>query len=168
MVYQGRAAIEEEFGASFEATPGSTIAINVDSVRQVASDVVMEDGRVTVQHANDGPEYVSRYAAVHVQENGHWKLASLRDLSGETSSPGEHLLELEWLLGGWLAETGDSVVEHHYGWSEDGNFIVGSFRVSTVVRVSGGTHLRYQSPHIITNGITEFDMENRETSVQAA
>jgi uncharacterized protein (TIGR02246 family) len=130
-VYQGPAAIEEEFVASFQTAPGSMIEIQVDSIRQVAAGVTMEDGQVTVQSQGDGPVYVSRYAAVHVYEKGQWKLASLRDLSGEASSPGEHLVDLKWLVGDWIAETADSAVEHHFGWSEDGNFILGEFSVRT-------------------------------------
>jgi uncharacterized protein (TIGR02246 family) len=130
-VYRGPAVIEEEFNAHFQSAPGSTIEIEVDSVRQVAAGVTLEDGRATVRLRDDGPLYVSRYTAVHVYENGQWKLASLRDLSGKARTPGEHLIDLKWLMGDWIAETADSVVEHHFGWSDDGNFILDDFSVRT-------------------------------------
>lgn len=128
IVYQGRAAIEAEFDASFKAASGTAIHVKIDSIRQVAPTIAIEDGQVTVARSN-GPAFVSQYIAVHILENDTWKLASLRDLSATPLTTGENLLALEWLIGDWVSESADGVVEHCFYWAENGNFILGNFDI---------------------------------------
>ncbi len=138
IVYHGRDAIAAEFGASFKAVPGREISVRVESIRQVARTVALEDGHVTVTRDN-GPAYVSRYTAVHVFEQDKWQIASLRDLSTKPLTTGENLLALQWLIGDWISESADGVVEHSFYWSENGNFILGDFdiRVDGQLMLSG-------------------------------
>jgi uncharacterized protein (TIGR02246 family) len=128
-VYQGRDAVKAEFAATFEAVPGSAISANIDSIRSVSPNVAIEDGRVTLATA-EGPVSVSRYMAVYTKVDGAWKIASLRDLESEVFSPGNRLTALDFLMGDWVAESADGVVEFNYYWSEDGNFILNNFSVT--------------------------------------
>ncbi len=129
LVYQGRDAIKAEFAATFEAVPGSAISANIDSIRLVAPNVAIEDGRVTLA-TEAGPVSVSRYTAVYTKVDGAWKVASLRDLESKEFSPGDRLTALQFLVGDWVSESADGVVEHSYYWSEDGNFILNEFSVT--------------------------------------
>ncbi len=129
LVYQGREAVKAEFAATFEAVPGSAISTNIDSVRLVSPNVAIEDGRVTLA-TEVGPVSVSRYTAVYTKVDGAWKIASLRDLESEAFSPGDRLTALQFLVGDWISESPDGVVEHSYYWSEDGNYILNDFSVT--------------------------------------
>lgn len=127
MVYQGRAAIREEFAASF-AVAKSELTAEVTSVRLVAPNTAIEDGSATIT-PEAGPAVISNYCAVYVKQNDQWMLASLRDMESEPLNAGENLLSLEWLIGNWTAETTDGVVEFNFDWSPDGNFILGGYNV---------------------------------------
>ena len=129
LVYQGRDAVKAEFAATFEAVPGSAISANIDSIRLVAPNVAIEDGMVTMA-TEAGPVSVSRYSAVYTKVDGAWKIASLRDLESEAFSPGNRLTALQFLIGDWISESADGVVEHSYYWSDDGNFILNDFSVT--------------------------------------
>ena len=129
LVYQGREAVKAEFAATFEAVPGSAISANIDSIRLVSPNVAIEDGRVTLA-TEAGPVSVSRYSVVYTKVDGAWKIASLRDLESEASSPGGRLTALQFLIGDWISESADGVVEFGYYWSKDGNFILNEFSVT--------------------------------------
>ncbi len=129
LVYQGRDAVKAEFAATFEAVPGSAISANIDSIRLVAPNVAIEDGMVTMA-TEAGPVSVSRYCAVYTKVDGAWKIASLRDLESEAFSSGNRLTALQFLIGDWISESADGVVEHSYYWSDDGNFILNDFSVT--------------------------------------
>jgi uncharacterized protein (TIGR02246 family) len=128
LVYQGRDAVKAEFAATFEAVPGSAISTNIDSIRQVARDVAIEDGRVLLAN-EEGPISVSRYTAVYAKIDGAWKIASLRDLKSEAFSPGNRLTPLQFLIGDWIAESTDGVVNQSFYWSDDGNYILNEFSI---------------------------------------
>jgi uncharacterized protein (TIGR02246 family) len=137
LVYQGRDAVKAEFAATFEAVPDSAISTNIDSIRLVSPNVAIEDGRVTLA-TEAGPVSVSRYTAVYAKVDGAWKIASLRDIESETFSPGDRLTPLDFLIGDWVSESADGVVEFEYYWSEDGNFILNDFSVT----VDGNAELK--------------------------
>jgi uncharacterized protein (TIGR02246 family) len=48
----GRAAIRDQFATSFKNTPGSTIAIQVDSLRFLGPETALEEGRATITPGN--------------------------------------------------------------------------------------------------------------------
>jgi len=129
LVYQGRDAVKAEFVATFEAVPDSAISVNIDSIRLVSPNVAIEDGQVTLA-TEAGPVSVSRYSAVYTKVDSTWKIASLRDLESEVFSPGDRLTPLQFLLGDWVSESADGIVEQSYYWSEDGNFILNDFSVT--------------------------------------
>lgn len=129
LVYQGRDAVKAEFEATFKAVPDSAISINIDSVRQVSPNVAIEDGRALIA-TEEGPVSISRYTVVYTKVDSEWKIASLRDLDSEAFTPGNRLTPLQFLVGDWVSESSDGVVEHSYYWSEDGNFILNDFSVT--------------------------------------
>jgi uncharacterized protein (TIGR02246 family) len=133
-VYSGRDAILEEFTAFLDVEPRKTLTVDVDSVRPLTDSLCVEDGRITIIQGDleTGPAYVSRYTSIYVREGNAWKIASLRDLSAEAVSPGDHLQALQWMIGEWVSETEEGLVQHSIYWADDGNYILGDFEIRDV------------------------------------
>jgi uncharacterized protein (TIGR02246 family) len=125
---EGRAAIRGRLAAGFADSPGSTIAIAVDSLRFFGPDTALEEGRATITPAGSGavPE-ITRFTALYVKQDGRWLQAAVRDDPAQDLTPHEHLKELEWLVGDWINESQDAVVRTTCKWSEDGNFLLREF-----------------------------------------
>ena len=76
----GRAAIRDQFATSFKNAPGSTIAIQVDSLRFLGTETALEEGRATITPGSGaGTPEISRFTAIYVKEDGHWLQAAVRD-----------------------------------------------------------------------------------------
>ena len=108
---EGRAAIRDQFAASFADSPGSTIAIQVDSLRFLGPETALEEGRTTITPAGAGgaPE-ITRFTVVYVKHDGHWLQSAVRDEPAHDLTPHDRLKELEWLVGDWVNESQDAVV----------------------------------------------------------
>ena len=125
---EGRAAIRARLAAGFADSPGSTIAITVNSLRFFGPDTALEEGRATITPAGPGavPE-VTRFTALYVKKDGRWLQAAVRDEPSHDLTPHDRLKELEWLVGDWVNESQDAVVRTTCKWSEDGNFLIREF-----------------------------------------
>jgi uncharacterized protein (TIGR02246 family) len=127
--FQGRQAIQGEMEALFAENKGVKIEVINPAVRLIAPDAALEEGTVRVVRPGE-PSADSTYIAVHAKKNGQWKLESVRETSlPEVQSPHLRLKPLEWLVGEWVDESPDVVVEHRCRWSDDGNFLLGQFVV---------------------------------------
>jgi len=129
-VLQGRQAIEESLAGFFTENPGCQLEVTIDSIRFVSSGVAIEDGTTTVTRPAGGPSDYSRYTAVHVKTNGKWLTASSREhapKSGRQHSA--QLQQLEWMLGEWVDEDDDSIVEFSCQAVDNGNFLLRQFAV---------------------------------------
>jgi len=129
---EGRAAIRAQLAASFAGSPGSNIAIKVDSLRFLGRDTALEEGRTTITPAGPGaaPE-ISRFTVVYVKKDGHWLQSAVRDELAHDLTPHDRLKELEWLVGDWINESQDAVVNTSCKWTDDGNFLIRDFTVKT-------------------------------------
>jgi uncharacterized protein (TIGR02246 family) len=139
--YKGRAEIQKMYERFFAGKKGMKLNIIVTSVRQVGSDVALEDGITEVTPAEGGLPSAARFSAVLVKKDGEWYLESVRDSIPSPPSNAEHFEDLEWLLGEWTgeAEKGESA-KATYAWAENRNFIVSSFATTLDgVPVVGGT-----------------------------
>jgi uncharacterized protein (TIGR02246 family) len=139
--YNGRAAIEQLYAKAFAARKGAKLTIHVTSTKQVAPDVVLEDGITEVAPAEGGPGTVARFTAVLVRKDGEWYVQSVHDAVAHPPSHAVHLEDLEWLIGEWTgeAEKGESA-RAAYDWAENQNFIVSTFATTVDgVPVAGGT-----------------------------
>ena len=127
--FQGREDIERVFGGIFKEHPKGKIEIAIKSIRFVAPATAIEDGASTVtQDANEPPER-DRYMVVHVKQDGKWLMASARDLADEEDSGVDQLRQLAWLIGDWVDESPDAVVETSYRWADNNRFILSDFTV---------------------------------------
>ena len=73
------------------------LAINLDSVRVLSPDVVMEKGSTTVTEKN-GDTSGAQYAAVYVKKDGKWKISQLIETPLADASPHDQLSPLAWLV----------------------------------------------------------------------
>ena len=128
----GRAAIRDQFAASFKNTPGSTIAIQVDSLRFLGPETALEEGRTTITPGDGaGAPEITRFTAVYVKEDGHWLQAAVRDEPAANLTVHDRLKELEWLVGEWVNESQEAVVFTTCKWADNGNFLLREFTVKT-------------------------------------
>ena len=128
-VIRGRKKIQAAFAEIFKETPQNRISLAVDSVRFVARGVAIEEGRLTSFPDGKTASHESRYQVVHVNTNGRWLMAHARTLETTTLSHHEHLKELSWMIGQWVNEDDDSVVETTGEWSKNKNFLLRKFTV---------------------------------------
>ena len=118
--FQGRQAIEREMETLFAESKGVKIEVIDPVVRLLTPEVALEEGTVRVVQPGEVPAD-STYIAVHAKKNGQWKLESVRETSLPEAQPQQHLKQLEWLVGEWIDESPNVVVEHRCRWSEDGH-----------------------------------------------
>jgi uncharacterized protein (TIGR02246 family) len=129
---EGRAAIRDQYAASFAENRGSTIAIRVDSLRFLGPETALEEGRTTIMPtAGAGAPEITRFTAVYVKQGGQWRQAAVRDELAHDLSPHERLKELEWLVGDWVNESQAAVVSTTCQWAKGGNFLDREFTMKT-------------------------------------
>jgi uncharacterized protein (TIGR02246 family) len=139
--YKGRAAIEKMLERDLAEHKGAKLNIHLESAKQIAPDVELEDGVTDVTSVNGGPGSAARFAAVLVKKDGQWYLQSVHDADARPPSTNEHLEDLAWLIGEWTGETekGESATAT-YEWAEGQDFIVASFATTVDgTPVAGGT-----------------------------
>jgi uncharacterized protein (TIGR02246 family) len=129
---EGRAAIRAQLAASFAAEPGTKIVINVHGLRFLGPDTALEEGRTTITPAGAGREpEITRFTVIYVKKNGQWLQGAVRDEFAHDLTTHDRLKELEWMLGEWVNESQDAVVNTTCKWTSDGNFLVREFTMKT-------------------------------------
>ncbi|NQT37501.1 MAG: SgcJ/EcaC family oxidoreductase, partial [Planctomycetes bacterium] len=133
--FQGREAIEKEFTGYFSESTGQIVEVGHPTIRFMAPNVAVEEGRARVSRRGEPPAETG-YVAIHVKQAGTWKLDSVR----ETVAPPEpshygRLKGLEWMIGRWVDRDEDSTVETVCQWTKNKNFITRSFTVSIKDRI---------------------------------
>jgi uncharacterized protein (TIGR02246 family) len=139
--YNGRAAIEQLYEKVFDARKGAKLAIHLTASKMVTPEVLLNDGITEVTPSDGGPPTTARFSAVLVKKDSEWYLQSVRDAVASPPSNGDHLEDLEWLIGEWAGESekGESG-SASFNWAENENFIVSEFATSlNGIPVYGGT-----------------------------
>jgi uncharacterized protein (TIGR02246 family) len=128
----GRKAIEKEFQSAFAERPNAVLAVKVDTIRFVTSDVAIEEG-VAVVTSPDAEPSRTGYAAVHVKRDGQWQVDSIReaDLAVAEETAGNRLSELAWLVGDWVDQSETATVETSVTWTKNKTFLSYAFKVAT-------------------------------------
>lgn len=128
-VIEGREEIEAAFREVFEADPQGAISLTVHSLQFITPDVAVERG--ATEYFPDGKLLTSRsqYIVVHLRKEGAWRMISARTLETELLSNYEMLRELEWLVGDWIDEGHDGVVETSCRWDANRSFLLQDFEV---------------------------------------
>ena len=126
---QGRAALEEHYGARLAGSPGDRLETAVEAISFLAPGVARVTGRTLLRPSDGSTPLGGRYAAIYVKRDGQWLLGSVREITDKELSPHDHLLELGWLVGDWVEETEEAVVNTAVSWTDNGNFLLRSFEV---------------------------------------
>jgi uncharacterized protein (TIGR02246 family) len=142
-VAEGRPAIERRYREAFEDDPDARIAVTSESIRLLAPDVALEEGRAAIRSGNaDSAAKAGRYHALYVRRDGRWLQSSVYDLPGEAAKagPADHLKELEWLVGEWIDEGDAAVVQTTCRWDSTRAFLIRDFELKLAGRgVLSGT-----------------------------
>ncbi|MHB8974368.1 MAG: YybH family protein [Pirellulaceae bacterium] len=136
MCVQGREEIERLFTEVFQAHPHAEVTVSIQSIRFLTPSLAVEEGVSKAVYETDEPAELNRYTVVHVKQEGHWLMASVRDLSDAMTTASEELRPLEWLVGDWVDEGPDAVVATSYRWAENHDFILCDFHVLISGRVA--------------------------------
>ncbi|MFL5327585.1 MAG: YybH family protein [Gemmataceae bacterium] len=123
----GRDKIAAAFAEIFKSHPKKQIAINVDSIKFIGSELAVETG--TTRETGEPGELpdIDRYTVLHVKRDGKWQMALARDEEGPECSCRERLEPLSWLIGEWIDDGGSAVIASKCRWSEDGNYLLQEF-----------------------------------------
>ena len=140
-LFRGRAEIEATLEKVFKEHPKARVAIEVEALRFLSPVLAIEDGTTTcLQDEGSAPDS-TRYTAIHTKSDGQWLVASVREhgMHGKRLH-GQHLRQIDWLVGNWVDEDEDSVVRFNCQMTEGGNYLVRDFDVSIAGhKVLGGS-----------------------------
>jgi uncharacterized protein (TIGR02246 family) len=129
-IFKGRKAIEEQYAALFKAHPSVRMRVSIKSIDFPTPTMAIEDGLAQVMTNDNEPPAASRYTAVHVQEDGKWLTASVRESSIPVASNFSHLEELGWLVGDWQGKTENAVSHHKIRWIANKSFLQRDYSVN--------------------------------------
>jgi uncharacterized protein (TIGR02246 family) len=128
VVHAGIADIKELFARFFKKFPGATSTMTPESIRLIGPSLAIEDGSRTVTLQNGQARAATGYTLVLLKQKGQWKIASARESEDDASlTPHDRLQPLAWLVGDWVDEGSDAVVQISCRWSEDKNFLLVDF-----------------------------------------
>lgn len=124
----GREAVQQVFATLFEQDAGTTIDIDLQSIRQLRDDVAVVDGVSRIAFTDAAPS-ASRFSAVVVRQGNGWVLDSVRESTipveqRAASQDTRPLDALAWLVGSW-EDAGEGVTASiQCGWSPNRAFLV--------------------------------------------
>ncbi len=134
LVIEGRDEIERYFAGAFNLHPGLKMTITSTNTRFLGTDSAVDEG-TTVVERSDGARHYARYSAQVVKQDGAWRFDNVRDETERDVKPGERLKELAWLVGDWVTEGDDAVVNSSCAWDEDHVFLIRKFTVKVQAKV---------------------------------
>lgn len=126
---KGRAAIEEHFAQRLGGASGDRLETTVETVSILAPGVARVAGRTQLRPADGSVPLGGRFSSIVVRRDGRWLLAIAREIPDKDLTPHDHLMELDWLVGDWVEESEDAVVNTSVAWTDGGNFLLRSFDV---------------------------------------
>jgi uncharacterized protein (TIGR02246 family) len=126
----GREAIAKAMAVFFAAEKGAKIEVIDPKVRLITADAAIEEGTARVMEPGQPPSD-STYIAIHVKQEGKWKLDSVRETEIPAAESAESKLEqLDWMAGDWIDTSPDSTVETTVKWTKNKAFLTATFRIS--------------------------------------
>jgi len=141
-VFKGRKTIEEQYAALFKEHPSARMQIAIRSIEFPTPTTAVEDGVAQVVTRDNAPPAASRYTALHVQENGKWLMASVRESSIAVPSNYFRLQELSWLIGAWERKADGETVHSRFRWIANKSFIQRDYSVHrSGLLTSSGTQI---------------------------
>ncbi len=129
-VLEGRAAIEASLKEFFAECPGCRLQIHPESIRTIGPGVVVQDGATLITRGEESTPAECRYTTVYVKVEDKWLIASVRDNAPRNlREHSVHLQQLNWLIGDWIDEGDDSIINFSCEAVDNGNFLVRKFTI---------------------------------------
>jgi uncharacterized protein (TIGR02246 family) len=125
----GLKELEKELTESFKEDSDSQLSINVESLQVISPDVILEEGKTNFFPDGKTLTAETDYQVTHVKRDGRWLMARARSFNRVVLNPYDSLRELEWLVGDWINEDEDSVVESTYRWDTNKAFLLHDFSI---------------------------------------
>jgi len=128
--FQGRETIEKQIETLFAENKGVRIEVLDPSIRLVSADVAVEEGTVRVIRPGESPSD-STYLAIHVKQDGQWKLESVRETEvADVPAASPQLQDLAWLVGEWGDASTDAGIAAKVTWTKNKAFLTYTFKAS--------------------------------------
>ncbi len=113
-----------------EKAPRPRVKVINSSIRFLTGDVAVEDGTTELLEPDGRPSPArGRFTAIWKQEDGHWRLASLREARGEVVSTPADLAKLDWMVGNWEAQHGENTMDVSAHWNANHTFLEREFKI---------------------------------------
>jgi uncharacterized protein (TIGR02246 family) len=126
---KGRAAIEADFAKYFTNSKDARLSLELESVRSITADVASVDGTARVI-TGKGALSVGTFQTILIKKNGRWLIDSVRESQlPNAPSSGEHLKQLEWLVGEWSHKNDKTEVKVVGKWVANHNFLARHYTV---------------------------------------
>jgi len=126
---EGPDAIGKAYEKLFAEKEGLRLHTTTSRVQTIAPNVVLEEGVVRLISANEPPAE-ARFEAVHVKDDGQWKLSRVREtVLPATGGHREQLKGLQWMVGQWTSRDETASVNSQCQWIKNQSFLKRSFRV---------------------------------------
>jgi uncharacterized protein (TIGR02246 family) len=128
---EGSAAIADLLGKFFAANKGAKLQVTPEGARTIAPGVVVEDGESVVTVPEKKTESIRKITIVYAKVDGAWKVASMREYPEEPEviTAEERMKDLEWFLGEWVDEGGDTIIQNSVRLSPDKTHLIREFSV---------------------------------------
>ena len=118
-----------ELAANVESERQHKLAVKLESIRFLSSDVAVIEGTSRLEPAPQDKPAAGRYTAVWVKREGQWLLDLVREAPLTYQSPHERLEPLAWMNGEWSATAGEAEIRLACDWSPDGNFLLREIQI---------------------------------------
>jgi uncharacterized protein (TIGR02246 family) len=134
VVFHGRKAITDEFTIFFRETTGSSMKIDVKSIRSIGRNLIAAECVTQFREAEAATPSPGKCRMVCVREGEGWQIASLQEFDDDdvpATSHHEHVRQLEWMIGEWIGEGGNSHVHFSCRWDENGQYLLRDFSIES-------------------------------------
>ncbi len=125
----GRKALQERFESGFKKrTTENTIEIHPSRISLPADNVAMVAGEVS-RKVGDINMPTTRFSMVLLKSGSTWLISEANESPLSSISSGEHLKELNWLIGNWNVDTKEGTAKLNVDWAPGKNFILAKFGI---------------------------------------
>ena len=168
---KGRKALVESFRETFEQYPGLKLQCSTRSLSSASATVIVEEGEAIVTRA-DGTVSRSLYQVEYVKRENGWRIVRVIDnvspsqpeVDGQAAA--DPLSQLDWLLGEWQDEAGESTIRISCQRTRGGKFLSRKYRVTIGEEVQS-TGLQLISWDAAEQQIRSWLFDQEGTVVQA-
>ncbi len=135
--FAGRESIQAEYQTLFDNSPDDLeLRLEIDSIRLINPQTAIEEGRAALTPQPPGEVRVmSRYTAIHVQQDGRWLMSDVHDTLVELPPDLGQLKDLNWLVGDWSSSNQDAKLEVTVRWIENDQFLARSYSATKAGKV---------------------------------